>query len=375
MAIDVTCPSCDAKYRVKDELAGRTAKCTKCGSAINIPAPAAADEDAAASDDEYRLADANRPGDVASPTELDAAASSDRGEKCPICGVLLMPDAVMCMSCGFEFDEQSGSDAAKEDNEESPEKLSEREEELIAELPVATAARVTSSVAPYLLVTVALAMIGLIAWWGYGLIAKWQSHRRIDVLVDSVMEGKPPTGLAAELAKDLSYLPDYLSPLSSRAQRSKQNNLDIQGLEFVEGPTIPHYQVRYSNRLIELGSTFTEDVPEPWRESAAISTLIVNLPAGCDLSPLLTVRSEYFLPAVLWTVRTNTDLDWQVQKSCDPDDHVRDIAAQVLVKTLNISDPNSSAHDSLSERTTAEEKQAIVDRLKESSKPVVQPDM
>jgi hypothetical protein len=39
MAIDVAC-TCGAKFRVKDEWAGRRAKCTKCGSVVSIPARA-----------------------------------------------------------------------------------------------------------------------------------------------------------------------------------------------------------------------------------------------------------------------------------------------------------------------------------------------
>ena len=39
MAIDVAC-SCGAKFRVKDEWAGRRAKCTKCGAVVSIPARA-----------------------------------------------------------------------------------------------------------------------------------------------------------------------------------------------------------------------------------------------------------------------------------------------------------------------------------------------
>lgn len=40
MAIEVTCEGCSAKYSVKDELAGKTAKCAKCGGKICIVAPA-----------------------------------------------------------------------------------------------------------------------------------------------------------------------------------------------------------------------------------------------------------------------------------------------------------------------------------------------
>lgn len=40
MPISVSCPGCAAKFNVKDEFAGKRAKCPKCGGPITIPAPA-----------------------------------------------------------------------------------------------------------------------------------------------------------------------------------------------------------------------------------------------------------------------------------------------------------------------------------------------
>ena len=40
MAIDLACPKCQQKYRLKDELAGKKAKCVKCGESIRVPVPA-----------------------------------------------------------------------------------------------------------------------------------------------------------------------------------------------------------------------------------------------------------------------------------------------------------------------------------------------
>src|SRR5688572_26701347 len=42
MPIDFSCPECQRHYRVKDELAGKGAKCGKCGHRMQIPAPSAA---------------------------------------------------------------------------------------------------------------------------------------------------------------------------------------------------------------------------------------------------------------------------------------------------------------------------------------------
>jgi predicted Zn finger-like uncharacterized protein len=37
MPIEFACPSCKKPYRVKDELAGKSAKCGKCGNRMKIP--------------------------------------------------------------------------------------------------------------------------------------------------------------------------------------------------------------------------------------------------------------------------------------------------------------------------------------------------
>jgi predicted Zn finger-like uncharacterized protein len=45
MPLSVVCPECGARYNVPDKLAGKRAKCKKCGGTIPIPAPAAAESD------------------------------------------------------------------------------------------------------------------------------------------------------------------------------------------------------------------------------------------------------------------------------------------------------------------------------------------
>src|SRR6184192_2244960 len=49
MPLSVECPECGARYNVPDKLAGKRAKCKKCGA--TIPIPAAASDDPGAEDD------------------------------------------------------------------------------------------------------------------------------------------------------------------------------------------------------------------------------------------------------------------------------------------------------------------------------------
>ncbi len=64
--IEFSCESCQKVYKVKDELAGKTAKCKQCGHAFQVPLPAAE-----LTDDGYGIAEA-----VPAPAPVAATAAS-----------------------------------------------------------------------------------------------------------------------------------------------------------------------------------------------------------------------------------------------------------------------------------------------------------
>lgn len=74
MAIQVRCDDCGARFKAPDAAAGKKGKCTKCGSAIVVPAPPAVE--AAAEDDLYDIADA-------APTTTTATASAPAPQVAP----------------------------------------------------------------------------------------------------------------------------------------------------------------------------------------------------------------------------------------------------------------------------------------------------
>jgi DNA-directed RNA polymerase subunit RPC12/RpoP len=75
------CPSCGKQYKWKPELAGRSAKCA-CGAKIVVPATAP----------------------VAPPaTTLLPDEPVKAGVKCPSCGAELPPNAVLCVTCGYNL--------------------------------------------------------------------------------------------------------------------------------------------------------------------------------------------------------------------------------------------------------------------------------
>ena len=137
MPIDFTCPECRRHYRVKDELAGKGAKCGKCGHKMQIPAagsapsstqvaPAAtpaksakASKPRSVSPTARAPASAKAPQPVAAASQAAAASWLDdeletsqpavasaptaTAHSCPSCGASLVANAVLCVSCGYDF--------------------------------------------------------------------------------------------------------------------------------------------------------------------------------------------------------------------------------------------------------------------------------
>lgn len=102
MPIQVTCPSCSRSFNAPDGAAGKRAKCPKCGSPIDIPAPAPKEEIFDAEAD----ADAIRPFsdedfEVEPPPQLPATEDQ---RPCPMCGEMIQRTAVKCRHCNEIFD-------------------------------------------------------------------------------------------------------------------------------------------------------------------------------------------------------------------------------------------------------------------------------
>jgi len=104
MAIDFSCSSCQKRYRVKDELAGKTARCAACRAKMHIPQLVSA-----ASESGLNLGDLNS-GDMdlrdliddELPTKDSATLTPAVTTTCKECGAPLTLDAVLCVACGFD---------------------------------------------------------------------------------------------------------------------------------------------------------------------------------------------------------------------------------------------------------------------------------
>ena len=100
MPLKVTCEGCGSKLSVGEQMAGKRAKCPKCSHVIQIPT---ANQQVAAPQATNPLAAA-----AANPLNdlLDAAGvkAKKTGPVCANCGEEIEADAVICVSCGYNFE-------------------------------------------------------------------------------------------------------------------------------------------------------------------------------------------------------------------------------------------------------------------------------
>ncbi len=100
MSIEFACPNCKKQYCVKEHLAGKSAKCAKCGNRLKVPAVVA---DLAGEDDLGTWFD-----DELSATASPVATSpvtptrSKAKKSCTACGSPLNDGAVVCVACGYD---------------------------------------------------------------------------------------------------------------------------------------------------------------------------------------------------------------------------------------------------------------------------------
>ena len=107
MPLKVTC-GCGQRLGVKETLAGKTVKCPKCGNPLVLPGADAtttgAGADGAAPPPAKSAAAKSASVETNSLAQLldEAGLTASRtGRRCPQCFSDMVPEAIICIECGF----------------------------------------------------------------------------------------------------------------------------------------------------------------------------------------------------------------------------------------------------------------------------------
>lgn len=98
MSISFNCASCDKKLKVKEELAGKRVRCPECGAVQEVPEPMLEAE-------ESPVSSAPAEGGYAMAPPEPTKEPAEKRRPCPVCGEMILLDAVKCRFCGEIFDE------------------------------------------------------------------------------------------------------------------------------------------------------------------------------------------------------------------------------------------------------------------------------
>src|SRR5438128_880286 len=112
VAVVVTCPECDKKFKPKSDVSGKKIKCPFCAQPFVVPAPKAAKPDKGKPDGAKAGKDKPAQAKPAAPSpqeadDLDgspdpyAVKQVELVPRCPNCTDEMGPHDIICLSCGY----------------------------------------------------------------------------------------------------------------------------------------------------------------------------------------------------------------------------------------------------------------------------------
>ena len=128
MAIAFSCPSCAKKFKVKNELSGKTVKCP-CGTGFKVPRVQSQSQSSSpdsrsnpANPDRGALIpgfDSGVFGDLLDEVDL---RKTTVGKRCPSCREPINSKAILCVQCGYRLDTGKQMKAWVNPNADKPDK-------------------------------------------------------------------------------------------------------------------------------------------------------------------------------------------------------------------------------------------------------------
>lgn len=100
MPISTACPSCKKKFKVAEHLAGKKVNCPACKVVVPIPAAVAVPDDL-----QIEMPSAPKPQEDELALSIPGQDAGPQADliRCPACGKDVEDGAVMCVSCGYNF--------------------------------------------------------------------------------------------------------------------------------------------------------------------------------------------------------------------------------------------------------------------------------
>lgn len=319
MKILTRCDKCNASFSVEETFVGRKAKCSKCGEAFIVQAVSDALEPQTPVEG-YSLSKES-PAAAAGKSDIDALLSAE-SNRCPNCALPLAPGAVLCVNCGYDLrtgakvqHQKSTGHAKRGGTLTAPKKQSDDKSKKVKKKTrgiFTTRRLVLAGVFVAMLAGSIAGVWGILTFYRYS-TTKWNQYEAF-VRLDYIFSEKKVS--AKKLAQELPYIFAY-----------QQN-----------------YPVKFPN--------------DAGMQEAAFLEVIPRIPKDADPTPLLEFPpdSREYQP-ILNLLKQNTDLSWQIEKSCDSSEITRHYGGDLLMASLPFISWSEADKISFRERTDVGEKQ------------------